>query len=66
MKTAWKRKKKKKGTEPQEPVGHNKRSNIHVTEVLEGDEKEGREEKVLEDLMAKNSSNLAKKQMSWF
>ena len=47
-------------------MGHNKRSNIHVTEVLEGDEKEGREEKVLEDLMAKNSSNLAKKQMSWF
>jgi len=32
---------------------YNKRSNVHVLGVPEGEEKEGRAEKVLEDIMAK-------------
>ena len=39
---------------------YDKRSNIHVTKVPQEEEKEGRTEKVFEEIMAKDSPNLAK------
>ena len=39
---------------------YDKRSNIHVTKVRQEEEKEGRTEKVFEEIMAKDSPNLAK------
>lgn len=39
---------------------YNKRSNICVIEVLEGEEKEDRAGKILKEIVAENSPNLAK------
>lgn len=39
---------------------YNKRSNIHVIKILEGEEKDGEAEKVLEEIMTENFPDLAK------
>lgn len=39
----------------QEPVGDNRRSNIHVIDIREEKEKENGAEKVLEETLAENS-----------
>lgn len=52
--TGKRKKKKKKKNSLRNLWDYNKRAKIPVIRVLEGDEKEGGDEKILEDIMAEN------------